>query len=494
MKLSARLTLSYLVLVLLGMSIVTPLAWIAVERLYLDTQTRSLLAQAAELAGSVSEGQDVLNGQAGPPGQLPPYSQAYNTLPGVHSHVIGSQGALLIDLLGQPLTLNDPFLAVSDPAGIVTTEELLARPEVVQAFSGKPSSAVRKVAAAGGRRVLYAAAPVHGDEAAVSQIVYLATPLPDTRWSVLPMATQAQFIAVMMGAVLLAWAAGRLLAQRIVRPLSAFSNAAEAVAEGDLHQAVPEDSGIVELAALGKVFNQMTDSLRRSEQAKNAFIADVNHELRTPLTVIKGTIETLQDGAIDDVEVRDSFLDAMGGETDRLIRLVNDLLILTRADAGSLNLRIESLDLAELARQRCQHFQPAAGEHQVALTVQADPERSWMVPGDTDRLSQVLDNLLDNAIRYAPHKTTVQVVLKHEGERINCQVSDQGSGIPAEHLPFIFERFYRVDSARDRRQGGSGLGLAIVHGLVQAHGGGVQASSLGQGTTITFWLPALPSS
>jgi signal transduction histidine kinase len=179
----------------------------------------------------------------------------------------------------------------------------------------------------------------------------------------------------------------------------------------------------------------------------------------------------------------------MQRETDRLIRLVNDLLVLTRADAGALNLKLSIVDLGELARTRCESLSRLAASRQVALNVEVGPQVE--VCGDADRLSQVLDNLLDNAIRHAPADSTITVAIHQEGNEVACAVSDQGSGIPAGHLPYIFERFYRVETSRDRHSGGSGLGLAIVRSLVTAQGGGVSAESAAdQGTTITFWLPA----
>jgi two-component system sensor histidine kinase VicK len=240
----------------------------------------------------------------------------------------------------------------------------------------------------------------------------------------------------------------------------------------------------------------MTGSLRQADQVKTAFISDVSHELRTPLTVIKGTIETLQDGALDDLAARDSFLSSMNQETERLIRLVNDLLVLTRADAGALNLQLRPVDLAELARSRCERLARLASQRQVQLSTVIDPgstgQGACLVRADADRIAQVLDNLLDNAIRYSPPGSEVKVMLSREASQVACRVVDAGQGIPADRLPFIFERFYRADPARGRGQGGSGLGLAIVFSLVQAHGGRVAAHSIeGQGTTITFWLPAV---
>jgi hypothetical protein len=152
----------------------------------------------------------------------------------------------------------------------------------------------------------------------------------------------------------------------------------------------------------------MTASLRQADLAKTAFISDVSHELRTPLTVIKGTIETLQDGALDDLTGRGRLLNSMDRETERLIKLVNDLLVLTRADAGALNLQLSQVDLGELARARSEHFARTAGMHQVSVLTLTDPQPdgqdAFSVLADPDRIAQVLDNLLDNAIRYSSRR------------------------------------------------------------------------------------------
>jgi signal transduction histidine kinase len=490
--LGARLALSYLVVILFGMGIIAPLDWLAVERLYQNSQGANLLAQAQLIAAALST-------EASPSGDPVPYSQLSNLQPGIHTRVIDSQGAVVIGLSNQvqpasPEGLSLPQLALNR-AGLVTAEELLSRPEIEQARAGRPATAIRRVEVAGGRAVLYAAAPVPDGNGSVVQIVYLAEPLPDIQWTALPPSVRWQLAGVILAALLLAGGAGLFFARRISRPLEKLAFAARAVANGDLDQTVPEDPGISELSTLGRAFNSMTSSLRQSDRAKNAFLADVTHELRTPLTVIKGTIETLQDGALDDLEAREPFLDSMGRETDRLIRLVNDLLVLARVDAGALNLQLQPVDLWELARWRCDNIKHCASQRQVRVETVISPQpgeqAGCLVIADADRLAQVLDNLLDNAIRYSPAGSVTKVTVGKENDRVICQVTDSGPGIPAEHLPLIFERFYRVDPARGRSQGGSGLGLAIVRGFVQAHGGEVSASSVeGQGATLAFWLPA----
>jgi heavy metal sensor kinase len=469
--LRTRLVLSFLAVLLLGMGLAGLLAWRAVETLYLDTQRENLLAQAQLTAAA-------LTGQPLPAAVAEPYLQTSNTLPGLHTRVLGEQGVVLVGL---------PESAQSAPpaenGGMLSPDELLARAEIVAALGGQPASAIRTV---NNRRVLYAAAPILDDAGSVTSLVYLATPLPPGG---LPLNLLLELAGAGLAAVLLAALAGTLLARRIARPVEAIAQAVSAVSAGDLGQRVPTGSEIRELDGLGLAFNAMAESLRQSDQAKSAFIADVTHELRTPLTVIKGTIETLEDGALDDLAGRGPLLVSMQRETERLIRLVNDLLVLARADAGTLNMRLEPLDLSALARERCEHFSALAARRRVTFAL-TGADSAW-VTGDADRLAQVLDNLLDNALRYSPEGSAVAVEIRPEGGECQCAVRDSGPGIPEKHLPLIFERFYRADSSRNRQTGGAGLGLAIVRALVTAQGGRIRAESAeGRGTTLRFWLPS----
>lgn len=483
-RLQTRLTLNILAVLLLGMGLAAILSWLAVEELYLDSQRDNLLAQARLTA-------DTLQGGPLPVTTVEPYSQAANVEPGIHTRLLGQQGAVVV---GLPIAGGETQVRVPDAenAGVVSSAELLQRSEIQQAMRGEAATAARRVASAGNRRVLYAAAPVLDAEGNVAGIAYLAMPLPAGG---LPARAWLQFAGALLAAILIAGVAGTLLARRLSQPLVRLARAADTVRGGDLGQPVSAASDIVEFHSLGEAFDDMTASLRQSEQAKSAFLADVTHELRTPLTVIKGTIETLQDGAVDDVAGRDKLLASMEREADRLIRLVNELLVLTRADAGALRLGPQLLNLAELAHARSEHFAPLAARRQVILRVvvgEGESAGRVAVRADADRMAQVLDNLLDNALRHAPDRSTVTILVARAGDDVCCTVRDQGPGIPAEHLPFIFERFYRVDAARDRASGGSGLGLAIARALVTAHGGGITAHSAeGEGTSITVALPAV---
>jgi signal transduction histidine kinase len=478
-----RLSLSHLLVLLIGMILAGSLIWLAVEGVYLATQRDNLLAQARLTAAAMS----------GTPIQFDnaePYSQTTNVTPGIHTRLLDEGGAVVISvpILSDQLSVQVP--PAEDP-GFVPVDELIQRPEIQSALSGQPETAVRRVESAGGRRVLYAAAPVYGEDGEVISLVYLATPLPP---SGLPENLVYQLIGAVLAAGALASIAGILLARGIARPLETLDQAAAAVSAGDLNKQVPEGGNISELQNLGITFNEMTDNLRQSTQAKNAFIADVTHELRTPLTVIKGTVETLEDGAMDDLTGRDRLLSSMGKETNRLIRLVNDLLVLTRADASALKLNLHTLDLEELVRERLEIMKPMANSRDLRLEVEIVENQGaigFPVLGDADRLAQVIDNLLDNAIRHSLRESVVTISLECLDGHITCSVKDTGPGINAKHLPLIFERFYRVEASRDRKSGGSGLGLAIAQSLVMAHGGTIQAESQeGEGTRISFRLTA----
>jgi signal transduction histidine kinase len=482
LSLQTRLSLSYLVVVLVSMAAIALLVWLAVEQLYLSTQRENLLAQARLTAAA-------LEGQPLPETLAEPYTQAANVLPGIHTRLLSEQGAVVLAL---PFTSDTGFLQAPpiEDEILVSPEELRQRPEILEALQGVPATAIRRIAAADDKRVIYAAAPISGQDGGVIGIVYLAMPLPTAG---LPTDTVLQLSGTILIAVVIALLAAWLLSRRIAQPVEAIARASLAVSAGDLTRRVPVEGTIRELESLGQSFNHMTDSLDRAEQAKNAFIADITHELRTPLTVVKGTIETLEDGALDDAEGRHQLLDSMQRETDRLIRLVNDLLVLTRADAGVLKLNLQPLELRSFVRARGAHFSILAGRRLVNLNLeQKTDEQPACVLADADRLAQVLDNLLDNALRYSPEGSTITLTVYPVEGRWACSIRDQGPGIPPRHLPFIFERFYRVDASRNRGTGGTGLGLAIARSLMLAQNGTITVESdEGQGTVLTILLPAV---
>ncbi len=281
---------------------------------------------------------------------------------------------------------------------------------------------------------------------------------------------------------------GWWLSRRITRPVQQLTTAAEAVAAGQFDQTVQVNSHD-ELGRLGHTFNDMTTRLQAARQMQVDFVADVSHELRTPLTSIKGTIETLRDGAVNDLDVRDRFLETAETETDRLIRLVNDLLVLSRADSAALNLSRKPTDMGQLVQALADRLAEQA--RALDLTIQSrDRSRRSALPGLMPiGSSKCLLNLMDNAIKYSRPGGSIRLRVSTTPDRpVLVQVIDEGIGIPVDELPRVGERFYRADKARSR--GGHGLGLAIAQSLIRAHGGELWLESEeGVGTTASFTLP-----
>ncbi len=233
---------------------------------------------------------------------------------------------------------------------------------------------------------------------------------------------------------------------------------------------------------------------RQLDRLRTNFVSDVSHELRTPLTAIKGFVETLQDSAADDPTARDRFLRTIATETERLIRLTNDLLLLTRADAGRLDLHLTPTDLLASARRAAAQMRDRARDKQIRITIEP-PDEPPLARADADRIHQVLINLLDNAVKFTPDGGQISIAFGHTNQQVSCTIADTGPGIPHDEIPHLFERFYRGNRSRARSAGesGAGLGLTIAKAIVAAHGGRMWVESEpGQGTRFTFSLPPAP--
>lgn len=243
-----------------------------------------------------------------------------------------------------------------------------------------------------------------------------------------------------------------------------------------------------ESAGVLLVLHDVTE-LRRLERVRSEFVANVSHELRTPLTCIKGYLETLLDGALDDHAHARRFLEVAGTHAERLDRLIDDLLELSNIESGRVTLAPMRLDLGDVVAGVAAMFERQTTQNHQALEHVVPP--GLAVRADRDRLVQILVNLVDNAVKFTPEGGEIRIEAgAGPGGRVAVRVRDTGIGIPSTDLPRITERFYRVDRTRSREVGGTGLGLAIVKHLVQAHGGELQVeSALGHGTTVNFTLP-----
>lgn len=296
---------------------------------------------------------------------------------------------------------------------------------------------------------------------------------------------------------------GYLLSRRLVRRVERLGRAADALAAGDLSQRV-EQGMADEVGQLNRRFNRMAERLSaavseleaaksRTEEAlraKRELVANVSHELRTPLSLIRGHVESLL-MQTDAQGLRDlEYLSVINREAEHLSRLIDDLFELSTAEARALPLKLESISLAELVEEVAGSIGPIARRERLVTIVTSAVPGLAPVLADRQRVSQVLGNLLRNALRHTPEGGLIAMRVELQGDRAAVTVEDTGEGIPPDRLPHIFERFYRTDEARDRDSGGAGLGLAIVRELVEAMGGDVSAeSTLGVGSRFTFRLP-----
>ncbi len=274
-----------------------------------------------------------------------------------------------------------------------------------------------------------------------------------------------------------------VLSRMITRPLAEVGEAARRIAGGDLGTRVPRAKPD-ELASLADSFNQMAAALEESERQRRDIIANTAHELRTPLTNLEGYLEAIRDGVIrPDQQTYESLLE----ETERLSRLARSLDDLAVGDRASRTAASVDVDLAGLLSAATELARPAFEARQLTL------QRYWATPlparADPDQIAQVLSNLLQNAARYTPQGGVVSLAAEQRDDTVLVSLSNSGEGIPAEDLPHVFERFYRVEKSRDRDRGGAGIGLAIVKQIVEGWGGHVGAESTAGRTRFWFSLP-----
>jgi heavy metal sensor kinase len=290
--------------------------------------------------------------------------------------------------------------------------------------------------------------------------------------------------------LLVASAGGLFLAGRALNPIDRITRAAAVIGADDLSRRLNFRGTHDEVGRLAATFDGMLDRLDRSFRRQRQFAADASHELRTPLTMLGSQIDVALDQDRTPSEYQE-VLRSLREDAQRMTQLVGELLTLARADAGQQLLTTEELDLGELVHSVVQAMQPLATERGVQLSAQVQSEVP--VSGDQMRLTQLLINLVDNALRHTPPEGRVLVSLTHEGGRARLRIADTGAGIAAEHLPHLFERFYRADPSRARADGGAGLGLAIGQWIAAAHGGRIAVESeLGHGSAFTVDLPLAP--
>ncbi|MEM7210101.1 MAG: ATP-binding protein [Pseudomonadota bacterium] len=361
------------------------------------------------------------------------------------------------------------------------------RPEIAAALQGDNSASSRRYSATLNADLLYIAVPV-GNSTPPDYVVRAAIALENIDNLLADIQRTLTFagLALALGALMLS----AYLYRKVNPPLKDIIDGASRFSEGRFSSRLP-DYDVREIAALGEAMNRMATQLEHLETIRTDFVANVSHELKTPITSIKGFVETLQDGAKDDTEDLDRFLVILSRQANRLEAIIDDLLTLSRLESEPAVqlLQVHREPLGDLLRQTRDLCEARASAKQIPIEI--DAESDLEVHVDQSLVTQALTNLLDNAIKYsAPEKPVYLRAYRLESRDSSpvarIDIVDQGPGIPAEHIPRLFERFYRVDKARSRSLGGTGLGLSIVKHIVALHDGSVTVSSPTGGTGSTF--------
>jgi signal transduction histidine kinase len=279
-----------------------------------------------------------------------------------------------------------------------------------------------------------------------------------------------------------------LITRSVVRPIQQVAATADAITKGQRDRKAPI-AGTTEVRQLAIAFNQMMEQAEVAQTAQRDFLANVSHDLKTPLTSIQGYSQAIVDGVTATPEGSQRAGRIIYDEASRMLRMVEELIDLARIEAGKLSMTRRSVRIGELVSSVGERLSMNAKKHSLTLTTQV-PAGLPPIAGDGDRLSQVLTNLIDNAIKHTPAGGVITLQACIEGGGIRIDVHDTGEGIPADDLPRIFERFYQVDKSRQRRDG-AGLGLQICYQIVQAHHGRIWVESVeGEWTRFSVWLPA----
>lgn len=380
---------------------------------------------------------------------------------------------------GRPLVSSHPSLP---PEATPET-----RPEIWEAINNNIGESERVAQGEGDYEILYIAVRIdHNNQ--VYGVLTLDVPLDP---SIAVQAARRSLALLLLTDLLVAIGVslfGWLLAGNLARPIQDLTYTADRLARGDM-EARAQPHGPHELQRLAHTFNIMAGRIQDNVNELRAFVANASHELRTPLTVVKLRAEALRNGAMEDPKISEQFLSEIESEVDRLSHMVTDLLDLSRMEAGLAPRKRALLNLGSIATDVYETFSIRSAKAGIDLNLHIEPDLP-PVMGNEDQLRRVLYNLVDNAIKYTPQGGLVDMYLQSSRNRqcVRLQVRDTGPGISPEHLPHIFERFYRVEATRPRYgpTKGSGLGLAIAKSIVESHSGRIGVSSqLHEGTT--FW-------
>ncbi|HWS85095.1 MAG TPA: HAMP domain-containing sensor histidine kinase [Ktedonobacteraceae bacterium] len=477
LSLRTKLVLSYLA-VILGTVLVLSFAvsW-AVQNYYFNLQKHRLQATAYEVERDIEHG--II------------FSHGHHFTANLYE--AGTLFALMIPGENMPIC-QQAFIGADNCNNPILTKALH------QALQGKSTdfSEIQLIAPEGGNiSSIYTSRPLQVNDHIIGAM-FLAEPQISPKFSFLQQIHQINEAILIAGFVVagIALFTSVLLVRRLTQPLEDLTVAAEQMKLGQYTQRVSLPKKLDELGQLGLTFNEMADTieaditeLRRQDQVRRDLIANIAHDLATPLTAIQGFSEALADNVISDSDERQETAQRIGREVQRLRRLVADIQQMTSLEAGHTKLDLAPLDIHAQVDETIAVIAPECEQQGIHMHNDIKPSIPQVI-ADSDRITQVLLNLVDNARRHTPDGGTIRVGATLQDHYLYIWVNDTGIGIDPADLPHIFQRFYRADRSRTTSTGGSGLGLSIVKAIITAHGGTIWAeSALGQGTRITFTLP-----
>ncbi|MCK6558787.1 HAMP domain-containing protein [candidate division KSB1 bacterium] len=483
MKISLRkkLFLTHLALLALVTAAASVITHFELQKYYKDRLFRQLRIQLDEIEfllahGAFSDASGSLNYQK---------LVAYATAGAIRLTLIDSTGVVRFD----SQVARDSLSSV---------ENHLGRSEVEQARATGVGRAERRSGTIH-TRLFYVArpvAPIHAGKGWLPQVRYLRLAVPLTEIEAAVRELRWQILAGGGMALLLTAVAGYWVARRLTNPIHKLAEIADSVKMGDL-DAHFERTSNDEIGDLADLLNEMLAKLREDlkqmhklENMRTQFLGNVSHELRTPIFALQGYLETLLYGNVTEVQTQRMFVEKAYRQAGRLNNLLTDLIDISRIESGEMKMSFRYFDVAEWLARQMPDLQNQASQYDVTINLQnGEPLGSVIALGDRERLTQVITNLASNAIKYNVPGGRVELGYHLNKKEVEIYVADTGRGIPGEHLPRIFERFYRVDRERSRDVGGTGLGLAIVKHIVEAHGSSVQVKSeVGKGSVFSFSL------
>lgn len=367
------------------------------------------------------------------------------------------------------------------------TEEEITR--MLNAVSDLDSSSVRFTQQKGDFQMLIGSRPFL-DEGVATHVIRFYVDVTEARGAV-GMAYM-EVILVSLIAVLISVIAVYYTTTRLTRPFMEINEIVQKYSKGDYNVRIPISS-IEEATQLAISFNTMADQLKDLEATRRSFVANVSHELRSPLTSMKGFLEAMQDGTIGPDEY-EKYIGIVLSETKRMAVMVNDLLDLARIESGKTALKLEIFDINELIRRTLITFEARIYEHHMEVDVKFAQEQ-YYVEADSAQISQVLRNIIDNAIKYSPDDSKLRIATYAMKREIYVSIQDNGQGIPEQDIPHVFDRFYKVEKAHTpSKQSGTGLGLSIVKRIIDQHNQTITLKSAkGKGSTFTFTLKRAPA-